>query len=140
MDRLSDFHVVEVEVSGARGFSVRTVRRNPAQLGAVTGIALAGHPVPVPIPVAIATRLGPGGSEGLADVHAVLLRLQRSSSSSLWCGEEWRESDGEGGTDAGRGYRNPDDWRGEEAEGVEGEREEEEGERERRRKRNEKEG
>ena len=37
--RLRDYHVVEVEVSGAHGFSVHTVRRNPAQLGAVTGSA-----------------------------------------------------------------------------------------------------
>lgn len=36
---LSDYHVVEVEVSGPDGFSVRTVRRNPARLGAVTGSA-----------------------------------------------------------------------------------------------------
>lgn len=37
--RLRDFHVVEVEVTGAGGFSVKTVRRNPASLGAVTGRA-----------------------------------------------------------------------------------------------------
>ncbi|XP_056143289.1 aspartate dehydrogenase domain-containing protein [Lampris incognitus] len=36
---LRDYHVVEVEVTGVNGFSVRTVRRNPAQLGAVTGSA-----------------------------------------------------------------------------------------------------
>ncbi|KAJ8251047.1 hypothetical protein GJAV_G00216650 [Gymnothorax javanicus] len=36
---LRDFHVVEVEVTGADGFSVKTVRRNPARLGAVTGSA-----------------------------------------------------------------------------------------------------
>ncbi|XP_074553468.1 aspartate dehydrogenase domain-containing protein [Halichoeres trimaculatus] len=36
---LSDFHVVEVEVTGLGGFSVHTVRRNPAKLGAVTGSA-----------------------------------------------------------------------------------------------------
>ncbi|KAM9392054.1 aspartate dehydrogenase domain-containing protein [Pholidichthys leucotaenia] len=36
---LSDFHVVEVEVTGPDGFSVHTVRRNPAKLGAVTGSA-----------------------------------------------------------------------------------------------------
>ncbi|KAK1878091.1 putative L-aspartate dehydrogenase [Dissostichus eleginoides] len=36
---LSDFHVVEVEVTGPAGFSVHTVRRNPAKLGAVTGSA-----------------------------------------------------------------------------------------------------
>uniref|UniRef100_A0A8C6UJS3 Aspartate dehydrogenase domain-containing protein n=1 Tax=Neogobius melanostomus TaxID=47308 RepID=A0A8C6UJS3_9GOBI len=36
---LSDYHVVEVEVTGPDGFSVRTVRRNPANLGAVTGSA-----------------------------------------------------------------------------------------------------
>ncbi|XP_061740698.1 aspartate dehydrogenase domain-containing protein isoform X2 [Nerophis ophidion] len=36
---LSDYHVVEVEVTGPDGFSVRTVRRNPARLGAVTGSA-----------------------------------------------------------------------------------------------------
>ncbi|KAJ8347238.1 hypothetical protein SKAU_G00286390 [Synaphobranchus kaupii] len=39
---LSQFHVVEVEVTGASGFSVATVRRNPAQLGAVTGRATYG--------------------------------------------------------------------------------------------------
>ncbi|CDQ96553.1 unnamed protein product, partial [Oncorhynchus mykiss] len=37
--RLSDYHVVEVEVTGANGFTVHTVRRNPAKLGAVTGSA-----------------------------------------------------------------------------------------------------
>ncbi|XP_045575752.1 putative L-aspartate dehydrogenase isoform X2 [Salmo salar] len=36
---LSDYHVVEVEVTGANGFTVNTVRRNPAKLGAVTGSA-----------------------------------------------------------------------------------------------------
>ncbi|KAK2833628.1 hypothetical protein Q5P01_017517 [Channa striata] len=36
---LRDYHVVEVEVTGPDGFSVRTVRRNPARLGAVTGSA-----------------------------------------------------------------------------------------------------
>ncbi|KAF6734558.1 putative L-aspartate dehydrogenase [Oryzias melastigma] len=36
---LKDYHVVEVEVSGPDGFSVRTVRKNPAKLGAVTGSA-----------------------------------------------------------------------------------------------------
>ncbi|XP_032443565.1 aspartate dehydrogenase domain-containing protein [Xiphophorus hellerii] len=36
---LKDFHVVEVEVTGPDGFSVHTVRRNPAKLGAVTGSA-----------------------------------------------------------------------------------------------------
>lgn len=36
---LSDYHVVEVEVTGVNGFSVHTVRRNPAKLGAVTGSA-----------------------------------------------------------------------------------------------------
>ncbi|XP_028311802.1 aspartate dehydrogenase domain-containing protein isoform X2 [Gouania willdenowi] len=36
---LSDYHVVEVEVTGSNGFSVHTVRRNPAKLGAVTGSA-----------------------------------------------------------------------------------------------------
>ncbi|XP_056869988.1 aspartate dehydrogenase domain-containing protein [Takifugu flavidus] len=36
---LSDYHVVEVEVTGPDGFSVKTVRRNPAALGAVTGSA-----------------------------------------------------------------------------------------------------
>uniref|UniRef100_A0A673VZC3 Aspartate dehydrogenase domain-containing protein n=1 Tax=Salmo trutta TaxID=8032 RepID=A0A673VZC3_SALTR len=36
---LSDYHVVEVEVTGANGFTVHTVRRNPAKLGAVTGSA-----------------------------------------------------------------------------------------------------
>lgn len=37
--RLRDYHVVEVEVTGPDGFSVHTVRRNPAKLGAVTGSA-----------------------------------------------------------------------------------------------------
>lgn len=37
--RLRDYHVVEVEVTGPDGFSVHTVRRNPARLGAVTGSA-----------------------------------------------------------------------------------------------------
>lgn len=37
--RLRDYHVVEVEVTGPGGFSVNTVRRNPASLGAVTGRA-----------------------------------------------------------------------------------------------------
>lgn len=37
--RLSDYHVVEVEVTGPGGFSVHTIRRNPAKLGAVTGSA-----------------------------------------------------------------------------------------------------
>lgn len=37
--RLSDYHVVEVDVMGSGGFSVNTVRRNPAKLGAVTGSA-----------------------------------------------------------------------------------------------------
>ncbi|XP_029015593.1 aspartate dehydrogenase domain-containing protein [Betta splendens] len=36
---LRDYHVVEVEVTGPGGFSVHTVRRNPAKLGAVTGSA-----------------------------------------------------------------------------------------------------
>ncbi|KAM6904836.1 aspartate dehydrogenase domain-containing protein [Xenentodon cancila] len=36
---LKDYHVVEVEVTGPDGFSVNTVRRNPARLGAVTGTA-----------------------------------------------------------------------------------------------------
>ncbi|KAL6102730.1 aspdh [Pungitius sinensis] len=36
---LRDYHVVEVEVTGENGFSVHTVRRNPAELGAVTGSA-----------------------------------------------------------------------------------------------------
>ncbi|XP_029364917.1 aspartate dehydrogenase domain-containing protein [Echeneis naucrates] len=36
---LRDYHVVEVEATGPNGFSVHTVRRNPAQLGAVTGSA-----------------------------------------------------------------------------------------------------
>lgn len=31
--------MVEVEVTGTGGFSVKTVRRNPASLGAVTGRA-----------------------------------------------------------------------------------------------------
>ncbi|XP_077474305.1 aspartate dehydrogenase domain-containing protein isoform X2 [Stigmatopora argus] len=33
---LSDYHLVEVEAMGPNGFSVHTVRKNPAQLGAVT--------------------------------------------------------------------------------------------------------
>lgn len=37
--QLRDFHVVEVQVTGPEGFSVNTVRRNPAKLGAVTGSA-----------------------------------------------------------------------------------------------------
>ncbi|XP_061568439.1 aspartate dehydrogenase domain-containing protein [Cololabis saira] len=37
--KLRDYHVVEVEVTGPDGFSVNTVRRNPANLGAVTGTA-----------------------------------------------------------------------------------------------------
>lgn len=36
---LADYHLVEVEVTGSDGFSVKTVRRNPAKLGAVTGSA-----------------------------------------------------------------------------------------------------
>ncbi|KAF5903257.1 putative L-aspartate dehydrogenase, partial [Clarias magur] len=36
---LADYHLVEVEVTGSDGFSVTTVRRNPARLGAVTGSA-----------------------------------------------------------------------------------------------------
>ncbi|XP_047427263.1 putative L-aspartate dehydrogenase [Mugil cephalus] len=36
---LRDYHVVEVEATGPDGFSVHTVRRNPAKLGAVTGSA-----------------------------------------------------------------------------------------------------
>ncbi|KAJ7989790.1 hypothetical protein DPEC_G00308160 [Dallia pectoralis] len=36
---LCDYHVVEVEVTCANGFSVNTVRKNPAKLGAVTGSA-----------------------------------------------------------------------------------------------------
>ncbi|XP_037545495.1 putative L-aspartate dehydrogenase [Nematolebias whitei] len=36
---LRDYHIVEVEVTGSDGFSVHTVRRNPARLGAVTGSA-----------------------------------------------------------------------------------------------------
>ncbi|XP_061079713.1 aspartate dehydrogenase domain-containing protein [Conger conger] len=40
--RLSEFHVVEVEATGADGFSVTTVRRNPARPGAVTGSATYG--------------------------------------------------------------------------------------------------
>ncbi|XP_004071562.1 putative L-aspartate dehydrogenase [Oryzias latipes] len=36
---LKDYHVVEVEVTGPDGFSVRTVRKNPAKPGAVTGSA-----------------------------------------------------------------------------------------------------
>lgn len=37
--RLSDYHVVEVEVTGPGGFTVNTVRKNPTTLGAVTGSA-----------------------------------------------------------------------------------------------------
>ncbi|XP_062874564.1 aspartate dehydrogenase domain-containing protein [Trichomycterus rosablanca] len=36
---LADYHLVEVEVTGPDGFSVKTVRQNPAKLGAVTGSA-----------------------------------------------------------------------------------------------------
>ncbi|KAK7939731.1 hypothetical protein WMY93_003057 [Mugilogobius chulae] len=36
---LSDYHVVEVDVTGPDGFTVQTVRKNPAKLGAVTGSA-----------------------------------------------------------------------------------------------------
>ncbi|KAK2916182.1 hypothetical protein Q8A67_000556 [Cirrhinus molitorella] len=36
---LSDYHIVEVEVTGPDGFTVKTVRQNPAKLGAVTGNA-----------------------------------------------------------------------------------------------------
>ncbi|XP_037111562.1 putative L-aspartate dehydrogenase [Syngnathus acus] len=36
---LSDYHLVEVQVTGPDGFAVHTARRNPAQLGAVTGNA-----------------------------------------------------------------------------------------------------
>ncbi|KAL2100879.1 hypothetical protein ACEWY4_002640 [Coilia grayii] len=36
---LTDYHVVEVEVTGVDGFTVKTVRRNPAKIGAVTGNA-----------------------------------------------------------------------------------------------------
>ncbi|XP_051988073.1 aspartate dehydrogenase domain-containing protein [Xyrauchen texanus] len=36
---LADYHIVEVEVTGPDGFSVKTVRQNPAKLGAVTGNA-----------------------------------------------------------------------------------------------------
>ncbi|XP_051905096.1 aspartate dehydrogenase domain-containing protein [Hippocampus zosterae] len=36
---LSDYHVVEVQATGPDGFSAHTVRRNPSQLGAVTGCA-----------------------------------------------------------------------------------------------------
>lgn len=36
---LADYHLVEVEVTGPDGFSVTTVRRNPAKIGAVTGSA-----------------------------------------------------------------------------------------------------
>uniref|UniRef100_A0A672L363 Aspartate dehydrogenase domain containing n=1 Tax=Sinocyclocheilus grahami TaxID=75366 RepID=A0A672L363_SINGR len=36
---LSDYHIVEAEVTGPDGFTVKTVRQNPAKLGAVTGNA-----------------------------------------------------------------------------------------------------
>ncbi|XP_029109851.1 aspartate dehydrogenase domain-containing protein [Scleropages formosus] len=36
---LSEYHVLELQITGVDGFSVTTVRRNPAQLGAVTGSA-----------------------------------------------------------------------------------------------------
>lgn len=36
---LADYHIVEVEATGPDGFSVKTVRKNPAKLGAVTGNA-----------------------------------------------------------------------------------------------------
>lgn len=39
LSSLADYHLVEVEVTGSDGFSVKTVRRNPAKLGAVTGSA-----------------------------------------------------------------------------------------------------
>lgn len=39
LSRLSDYHIVEVEVTGPDGFTVKTVRQNPAKLGAVTGNA-----------------------------------------------------------------------------------------------------
>lgn len=39
LSRLSDYHIVEIEVTGPDGFTVKTVRQNPAKLGAVTGNA-----------------------------------------------------------------------------------------------------
>ncbi|XP_056608074.1 aspartate dehydrogenase domain-containing protein [Triplophysa dalaica] len=36
---LADYHIVEVEATGPDGFTVKTVRKNPAKLGAVTGNA-----------------------------------------------------------------------------------------------------
>ncbi|KAA0705844.1 putative L-aspartate dehydrogenase [Triplophysa tibetana] len=36
---LADYHIVEVEATGPDGFMVKTVRKNPAKLGAVTGNA-----------------------------------------------------------------------------------------------------
>uniref|UniRef100_A0A671S9W6 Aspartate dehydrogenase domain-containing protein n=1 Tax=Sinocyclocheilus anshuiensis TaxID=1608454 RepID=A0A671S9W6_9TELE len=36
---LSDYHIVEAEVTGPDGFTVKTVQQNPAKLGAVTGNA-----------------------------------------------------------------------------------------------------
>lgn len=39
LSRLSDYHIVEVEVTGPDGFTVKTARQNPAKLGAVTGNA-----------------------------------------------------------------------------------------------------
>lgn len=42
-NRLKEWHIVEVEVTGpetaGRRFTVKTTRRNPANLGAVTGTA-----------------------------------------------------------------------------------------------------
>lgn len=37
--QLTDWHIVEVEVWGPNGFNVKTVRSNPAAVGAVTGTA-----------------------------------------------------------------------------------------------------
>ncbi|XP_051994420.1 aspartate dehydrogenase domain-containing protein-like [Xyrauchen texanus] len=36
---LPDYHILEVEVTGPDGFSVKTLHQNPAILGAVTGNA-----------------------------------------------------------------------------------------------------
>lgn len=41
-DKRLDAHIVEIEVDGPDGFSVKTVRHNPAKVGAVTGNATYG--------------------------------------------------------------------------------------------------
>lgn len=39
LHRMTDWHIVEVEVWGPNGFNVKTIRSNPAAVGAVTGTA-----------------------------------------------------------------------------------------------------